>query len=167
VHIRPLRERPEDVVPLTQHFAEFYAKQAGLDVPSFTQPALECLQTWHWPGNVRELENVVQRAVVMLRQSTIDMADLSFGPSSGAGTPASAAGTQAGSAAFSAAAGVPTQDLGPALANRTIEEIERVAILATLVSTKNNKTEAARRLGVTARTLSNKMKLWRSTGLVA
>jgi DNA-binding NtrC family response regulator len=167
VHIRPLRERPEDVVPLTQHFAEFYAKQAGLDVPSFTQPALECLQTWHWPGNVRELENVVQRAVVMLRQSTIDMADLSFGPSSGAGAPASAAGTQAGSAAFSAAAGVPTQDLGPALANRTIEEIERVAILATLVSTKNNKTEAARRLGVTARTLSNKMKLWRSTGLVA
>jgi two-component system response regulator HydG len=62
---------------------------------------------------------------------------------------------------------VPTQDLGPALANRTIEEIERVAILATLISTKNNKTEAARRLGVTARTLSNKMKLWRSTGLVA
>jgi DNA-binding NtrC family response regulator len=165
VHIRPLRERPEDVVPLTQHFAEFYAKQAGLDVPAFTQPALECLQTWHWPGNVRELENVVQRAVVMLRQSTIDMVDLSFGPANGA--PASGPETQAAAGAFSAAAGVPTQDLGPALANRTIEEIERVAILATLISTKNNKTEAARRLGVTARTLSNKMKLWRSTGLVA
>jgi two-component system response regulator HydG len=153
-------------VPLVQHFAEFYARQAGLEVPSFTPAAIQCMQAWHWPGNVRELENVVQRAVVMLRQSTIDMADLSFGPG-GSGAPASGAEAQAATAAFSAALGVPTQDLGPALANRTIEEIERVAILATLVSTRNNKTEAARRLGVTARTLSNKMKLWRSTGLVA
>jgi len=165
VHVRPLRERPDDIVPLTQHFAEYFARQAGLDLPTFTPAALESLRTWTWPGNVRELENVVQRAVVMLRQSTIDVADLCFGPMSGAG--ASGAQAQGGSAAYSAAAGVPTQDLGPALANRTIEEIERVAILATLVSTKNNKTEAARRLGVTARTLSNKMKLWRSTGLVA
>ena len=167
VHIRPLRERPEDIVPLTQHFAEYYAKQAGLDLPTFTPQALECLRTWNWPGNVRELENVVQRAVVMLRQSTIDMPDLCFGPTSGAGAAGSTGDGTYASAAFSAAAGVPTNDLGPALANRTIEEIERVAILATLVSTKNNKTEAARRLGVTARTLSNKMKLWRSTGLVA
>ena len=167
VHIRPLRERSEDVVPLAQHFAEFYAKQAGLDVPTFTQSALECLTVWHWPGNVRELENVVQRAVVMLRQATIDMCDLSFGPGNSGGSPASGHDGQPASAAFSASAGVPTQDLGPALANRTIEEIERVAILATLLSTKNNKTEAARRLGVTARTLSNKMKLWRSTGLVS
>jgi DNA-binding NtrC family response regulator len=48
-----------------------------------------------------------------------------------------------------------------------MEEIERVAILATLQSTRGNKTEAARRLGLTARTLSNKMKLWRASGLVA
>ncbi|MBK7642514.1 MAG: sigma-54-dependent Fis family transcriptional regulator [Planctomycetes bacterium] len=167
VHIRPLRERSEDIVPLAQHFAEFYAKQAGLDVPNFTPAAHECLSAWHWPGNVRELENVVQRAVVMLRQSTIDMADLSFGPAKSGQGSSGGPESQVAAAAFSAAAGVPTQDLGPALANRTIEEIERVAILATLNSTKNNKTEAARRLGVTARTLSNKMKLWRSTGLVA
>ena len=172
VHIRPLRERSEDIVPLSQHFAEFYAKQAGLETPTFTRAALECLQAWHWPGNVRELENVVQRAVVMLRQSTIDLADLSFGPGNAGATGTTNGTTGASSggaatAAFSVAAGVPTQELGPALANRTIEEIERVAILATLASTRNNKTEAARRLGVTARTLSNKMKLWRSTGLVS
>jgi len=53
------------------------------------------------------------------------------------------------------------------LANRPMAEIERVAILATLEATRGNKTEAARRLGLTARTLSNKMKIWRQSGLVA
>ncbi|MBC8451152.1 MAG: helix-turn-helix domain-containing protein [Planctomycetes bacterium] len=53
------------------------------------------------------------------------------------------------------------------LANRTVSEVERETILGTLDSTRGNKTEAARRLGVTARTLSNKMKLWRQLGLVA
>ena len=55
----------------------------------------------------------------------------------------------------------------PSLANRELADIEREAILATLECTGGNKTEAARRLGVTARTLSNKMKLWRRLGLVA
>ena len=53
------------------------------------------------------------------------------------------------------------------LANRQLADLEREAILCTLEATRGNKTEAARRLGVTARTLSNKMKLWRETGLVA
>ena len=53
------------------------------------------------------------------------------------------------------------------LANKAMADIERVAILATLESTRGNKTEAARRLGLTARTLSNKMKIWRQAGLVA
>ena len=158
VHLAPLRSRPEDVVPLAQHFAEFYAQQNGLDAPRFAPEALERLKTWSWPGNVRELENVVQRAVVMLRHATIEVSDLAFGPSS--------ADAPAGPRVLAAGV-VPTTELGESLANRPIEEIERVAILATLKSTRGNKTEAARRLGLTARTLSNKMKLWRSTGLVA
>ena len=93
----------------------------------------------------------------MLRQTTIDVADLAFGPT----TSSSSGKTSEVSAAL------PTTALGTALANRQLEEIERVAILSTLDSARGNKTEAARRLGVTARTLSNKMKLWRSTGLVA
>ncbi|MEY2745683.1 MAG: hypothetical protein RL112_725 [Planctomycetota bacterium] len=151
IHIAPLRERSEDVVPLAQQFAEHYARQNGLETPRFTKEALERLQGWKWPGNVRELENTIQRAVVMLRQSVIDVDDLAFGPGGGAEVTAS----------------TPTEAMGPQLANRSLEEIERVAILATLDCVRGNKTEAARRLGVTARTLSNKMKLWRATGHVA
>ncbi|MFO1011708.1 MAG: sigma-54 dependent transcriptional regulator [Planctomycetota bacterium] len=163
IHLRPLRERAEDIAPLAQHFAEHYATQNGLDAPAFTKEALERLTTWHWPGNVRELENVIQRAVVMLRSKTIDVGDLVLAPGASIdGTTTTGAGPVVMSADT-----VPTEELGPSLANRTIEEIERVAILATLKATRGNKTEAARRLGLTARTLSNKMKLWRSTGLVA
>ena len=112
---------------------------------------------------MRELENVIQRAVVMLRSKTIDVGDLVLAPGASIdGTTTTGAGPVVMSADT-----VPTEELGPSLANRTIEEIERVAILATLKATRGNKTEAARRLGLTARTLSNKMKLWRSTGLVA
>ena len=157
IHLSPLRERPEDVVPLAQHFAEHYAKQNGLEAPKFTPDALERLRTWSWPGNVRELENVIQRAVVMLRHTTVELSDLAFGPAT----------NEPEAARVQPAGVVPTTELGDSLANRPIEEIERVAILATLKATRGNKTEAARRLGLTARTLSNKMKLWRATGLVA
>jgi DNA-binding NtrC family response regulator len=157
IHLSPLRDRPEDLSPLAHHFAEFYAKQNGLEVPQFTPAALDALKAWSWPGNVRELENVIQRAVVMLRHKTIDVSDLAFGPmTQGTGTEGKLLQGP-----------LPTAALGDSLANRKMEEIERVAILATLQSTRGNKTEAARRLGLTARTLSNKMKLWRASGLVA
>ena len=61
----------------------------------------------------------------------------------------------------------PERELGQRLANLRMADIERYAILATLESTGGNKTEAGRRLGLTARTLSNKLKLWKSAGLVA
>jgi two-component system response regulator HydG len=109
----------------------------------------------NWPGNVGELESAIQRAVVALRRSLVSVADLGIGPSTAA-TESAATGEP-----------VPTMELGPSLANRPMEEIERVAILATLEATGGNKTEAARRLGLTARTLSNKMKIWRAAGLVA
>jgi two-component system response regulator HydG len=165
IAVPPLRERREDVAPLAQHFAQFYAQEAGLDAPQFTKPALDRLIGWNWPGNVSELESVVQRAVAVLHCTTIDVTDLVLGTSSSTSN-ASAASNSAASTASNPPQ-VPTSELSASLANRTIEEIERVAILATLQSTRGNKTEAARRLGVTARTLSNKMKLWRSTGLVA
>ena len=107
---------------------------------------------------MRELENVIQRAVVLLRGDIVDVADLSFGP-----VAPDAAGSRPGRRS---APGRARSSAHP-LANRPLDDIEREAILATLDCTGGNKTEAARRLGVTARTLSNKMKLWRQIGLVA
>jgi len=158
IHLHPLRERPHDVLPLARHFAEHYAEQNGRPTPTISAAAEHRLVQWTWPGNVRELENVIQRAVVLLHGDELQVEDLSFGP----------AGSHPGSA------GSPrSTSLGPGaavqhpLANRLLADIEREAILATLQCTGGNKTEAARRLGVSARTLSNKMKLWRQIGLVA
>jgi two-component system response regulator HydG len=101
---------------------------------------------------------VIQRAVVLLQGDEIALSDLVFGNQ--------AAVQPEPDRRYSHLKGN-EEDLGRMLANRPIADIERIAILATLERTGGNKTEAARRLGVTARTLSNKMKLWKELGLVA
>ena len=157
VEVAPLRERPEDITSLAEHFAAVHAAKNGSEQPMFEAEAVRRLQTWSWPGNVRELENVVHRAVILGRDGHISADDLVFGPSTA-----------------SVASGVLPGDLdlfdkavATAIADHEMADIERVAILATIESSGGNKTEAARRLGLTARTLSNKMKIWRSAGLVA
>ena len=162
IHLTPLRERPEDVLPLAEHFAEYYARQNGLAHPAFAENAREQLCAWSWPGNVRELENVIQRAVVLGQGEAIEPQHLLFGPSA---TPPGAA--KGGPTLVGGTRSVELSELGPLLADKRLADIEREAILATISSAGGNKTEAARRLGVTARTLSNKMKLWRQMGLVA
>ena len=155
LHLAPLRERGEDIVPLAEHFAAKYAEDSGRPAPGFDRGARHALSTWEWRGNVRELENVVQRAVVLLSGDTIGADDLVFGPTPG------------GQARDASQGELQPGALRRILASRKITDIEREAILGTLDATGGNKTEAARRLGVTARTLSNKMKLWRQLGLVA
>jgi DNA-binding NtrC family response regulator len=157
VEVAALRERPEDITPLAEHFAKVHAAKNGSAQPLFEPEAIRRLQSWSWPGNVRELENVVHRAVILGRDGRISSEDLVFGPST-----------------TSVATGVLPGDLdlfdkavACAIADHEMADIERVAILATIESSGGNKTEAARRLGLTARTLSNKMRIWRSAGLVA
>ncbi len=156
----PLRARTEDILPLAEHFATHYSRENGGPAPRFDDEARRRLMNWSWPGNVRELENVVQRAVILAHEGAIGPEELVFGPSGSA-----AAGSPAGRLASTLTLLDP--DFGRALANNQMADIERIAILATLESTHGNKTEAARRLGLTARTLSNKMKIWRQAGFVA
>ena len=152
LHISPLRQRPEDILPLANHFLAHYARLHGMSVPALTPSAETQLRRWSWPGNVRELENVIQRAVVLSQGSTVDVPDLVFGRPSQPMPLTTAEGAPIASSS---------------LANRLLEDIEREAILATLACLNGNKTQAAKRLGVSSRTLVNKMKLWRAEGRVA
>ncbi|MFT5048647.1 MAG: DNA-binding NtrC family response regulator [Chlamydiales bacterium] len=159
IHIAPLRDRKEDVLPLAEHFVEHFSTQNGVSPHGLTEEAQTCLLAWNWPGNVRELENVIQRAVILGGEEPLPADLMQYGPSS----------ALARSAGGLSAANLTIEDaeFGRIVANNTVADIERITILATLESTRGNKSEAARRLGLTARTLSNKMKIWKQSGLVA
>ena len=72
----PLREKREDVAVLAQHFLRVYAAKNNRVLVGFSDDALRCLEAYAWPGNVRELENVVERAVVLARATTVEVGDL-------------------------------------------------------------------------------------------
>ncbi|MCA9319408.1 MAG: sigma-54-dependent Fis family transcriptional regulator, partial [Planctomycetes bacterium] len=141
IELPALRERPEDISPLFRHFVEKYSREQDTRPLNIDQAMIETLQAMPWPGNVRELANVAQRCVLI-----------------GDASPVTASLRQR------TAAGAESKT--HELVGRTIADVERELILATLDRTRSNKTEAARLLGVTARTLSNKIKFWRAHGLL-
>ncbi|MGB8656467.1 MAG: sigma-54 dependent transcriptional regulator [Candidatus Zixiibacteriota bacterium] len=132
IAIPPLRERWEDIVLLTNHFATKYAEEFGKPSPRFSENALEALKHYDWPGNVRELENVIQRLVVMTDGESIDVPDL---PSL---------------MRFTA-----QREIG---LNRTLAEVEVEYIRNVLSSVKGNKTKAAQILGIDRKTLREKLQ---------
>jgi two-component system response regulator HydG len=139
LNMPPLRERREDVPLLAQHFLEMFAEKNRKTIKGFTPQAMDQLVRYDWPGNVRELMNAVERAVVLASLEYLDEKDLPL-----------------------VLKGEPTE--GEALAEQAIpgdlplEEVEKASILKTLELTSGNKSEAARRLGITRRTLHKKLK---------
>ena len=133
VHLPPLRERREDIIPLANAFLKRYDAQAGRNLTGFTPLATEALRSFDWPGNVRQLQNEIQRAVLMCEGSQIDEHDLSV-----------TAATQAKDC----------PDL------TLMEAMERNAILQMLKDTNGNKLETAKRLGIGRQTLYNKIKMY-------
>ena len=142
IGIPPLRQRPEDLPVLANHFAARVANDLGRAVPSFSEDALEKLRAYAWPGNVRELAHAVERAVIFAQHGIISADALVLSGS---------AGGMVGHA--------PSVADGDAVVLRTLDlrEAERVLIEAALVRTDQNRTQAAKLLGVTARTLRNKL----------
>ena len=92
LRVPPLRERPEDILPLARYFLERSARRAGRRVTGFSPSAERCLGLYHWPGNVRELENAIERAVVLGDAGLIQAEDLP--DAVGESAPASAEGLQ-------------------------------------------------------------------------
>lgn len=131
-----LRECHDDIPALAQHILERLALAAGLIPPPLTAAALEALQSYPFPGNVRELENVLERALALMAGDRIDVDDLNLVP---AQLPRVAATTIGGS----------LQD--------HLDNVERQSILDALNRSNNNRTAAARLLGITFRSLRYRM----------
>ena len=166
LEVPPLRERPTDIPLLAMAFLERFALANRKHLKGFAFQAMERLCQYGWPGNVRELENVVERAVILCTADEISERELPHSlveqarqtrlaetsapvPVTSESTPLLTAGRDDSTALFGGGLGDGEQ---------TLDAIERRAILATLRESGDNKSEAARRLGITRATLHNKLK---------
>ena len=141
LNVPPLRERQEDIPLMAQHFLEMFAEKNHKTIKGFSPQAMNRLLNYPWPGNVRELMNAVERAVVFSQSHFLDEADLSLiARRTGKTADAEA---EANSAIWR---------------NLPLDEVEKNTILKTLEQAGGNKSEAARRLGITRRTLHQKLK---------
>ncbi len=163
--IPPLRERPADVQALADHFLERYAKANGLRSRPLAPEARHELIRFRWPGNVRELENCMHRAVLLATGDVIDLEavrtpdGVRLDEAHGDHAPAPRAGDPAVARAAETAEAVTR-----ALVGRTVADVERELILETLGSTLGNRTHAANILGISIRTLRNKLKEYGDDG---
>ena len=147
--VPPLRERQEDIPLLAQEFLVRFAEKNRKSIKGFTPQAMDRLLRHPWPGNVRELMNAVERGVVLSRGEYLDETELSL-LTPGPGAPVTSGGEEAAretTTGESAAPGSPS-----------LEAVERETILRTLEGAGGNKSEAARRLGITRRTLHQKLR---------
>ncbi len=133
IELPPLRERTEDIPLLAQHFLKGFALENQKEIAEFSPQATDFLLRCKWPGNVRELENAIERAVILTKNSCIEIADLS------------------------------PQNLVPAgstLPGRNLKQVEKNHIQDVLTETGGNYTGAARILGISRMTLYNKAKAY-------
>ncbi len=138
--VPPLRERSSDIPLLAQHFLKNYAQKNNRDIKGFTPDGMKKLVEHHWPGNVRELMNTIERSVILSLQDMLGPDEIQIEDKS-------------------AMAGQASQDSRQIeFGDKTLHDIEKIAILKMLEKTGNNKSETARRLGIARRTLHLKLK---------
>lgn len=173
-----LRERPSDILALAQMFADKYSQQNGIDPKKLSDEAGEKLKAHHWPGNVRELENTMHRAILVSTDSEIEGGAIMLSGQKTAALMAQAVSTQHSIAKadtplpvaednVKAAAGSPAAagDSSAMLVGRSLSDVERELILNTLTHCLGNRTHAANILGISIRTLRNKLKEYGDAGI--
>ena len=159
VHLPPLRERKQDIQPIAETLLVDLNRKHECHVAEISPAVLGVLERHNWPGNVRELRNVLERAVILAGEGAIEMQHLPpfLQNRASAAEADNTAGRAAGAPAAAESGGVRFQ------IGTTVEEAERGLILRTLEFTRNNKTRAAEILGISLKTLHNKLKEYGSS----
>ncbi len=142
LHIPPLRDRRGDINLLTRHFLEKFSRMGGSPTPRIAPEAEARLGQAQWPGNVRELENVIERACLLCNDGVIDTDALLF--------------DQEADSQKTVTPDAPVSEF------TTLKDMERAMIFKTLDDTSGNRTQAAKILGISVRTLRNKLSEYRS-----
>jgi DNA-binding NtrC family response regulator len=147
IHLPSLGERKEDLPLLAQHLVTQLAEKHGRPARFLSSAALNALQFHSWPGNVRELRNVIERAVIICSGEQIERHHFAPYP-------------------IEQRERLRNEDILSLPVGTPLEEVERQMIMRTLQKTKNNKTRAAELLGISLKTLHNKLNLYRERGLL-
>jgi DNA-binding NtrC family response regulator len=137
LHLPPLRERDEDILPLARFFLNRYSTDFKKKVDGFSPESIQKMRLYGWPGNVRELQNAIERAVLLSDHSLIQAGDLTLESTH------------------------PTSDGPTAMDTLNLEELERQAIVKALKLSRGVQKEAAELLGVTPRVLNYKIQMLR------
>jgi two-component system response regulator AtoC len=135
VHIPPLRERKEDILPLAEHFIHKIAAREGRPSPALCKDALDVLQSYRWPGNVRELENFMEKTMIFCRGDKIDKASLPWEIRRGN-----------------------RREQDEYSLKQAVARLEQEYIRKALAATDDNRTQAAKLLEISLRSLQYKMK---------
>ena len=146
ITLPPLRDRRDDIPMLARYFADDYASKNGTPISPISPRALELLTTHMWPGNVRELKNAIERGALLAAGGPIEAAHLP---------------TEVQNAVdpvVPAAPPVPSTDMVPLAVGMSMDHAEREMIRTTLLHTAGNKTRAAKILGISLKTMHNKIK---------
>jgi two-component system response regulator AtoC len=142
INLPPLRLRGDDLQELVEFYVGHFARKHGKVIRGVTPRALERLRAYRWPGNVRELQNTLERAVILApADGPVEVPEFGLAEKGGV-------------------TGLSVADRLP-----TVDEIERRLIGCMLLQTKHNKTRAAEKLGISLRTLRNKLRTYREAGL--
>ncbi len=137
INLPPLRNRREDIPLLAEHFLKVYREKNKSFVRGFLPKTMDIMIRYDWPGNVRELENIVERSILLCRGEFISPEDL----------PASVRGAEE-----------KDQSIFSIPPDMTLKEVEKEVIIQTLIDLKGSRTHAARKLGISRKTLQNKLK---------
>jgi DNA-binding NtrC family response regulator len=144
----PLRARPEDVPLLLAHYLKVFSEENGAPPLTLEPGALATLQAYSWPGNIRELRNFCENAVVLRRGGKLSAYDLEpkyRGGGAGAGVPPAASGAPAAA---------------PDASSLSVEDNEKRLLREALIKARGNRTQAAKLMGISRRTLHRKLGQW-------